>query len=72
MAPVAGVQLTAAQLAVRQRGAAKVVAGVSPASALPLAFAALDIVLIVLLPWLFWRKGRSAGDIDEPTTEQGA
>jgi phosphate transport system substrate-binding protein len=56
IAPVAGVTLTAAQLAARRATALKAIEQVTPPSSLPLALAMLDVVVVALCPWVIWRR----------------
>ena len=54
--PIQGLQLSAAQLAANRALAEKAVAPVKPASGLPLLLAALDLLVLVLCPWMIWRR----------------
>ena len=64
--PVAGLELTAAQLAARQQAALRAISAVQPASSTPLGLIALDVLVLVLCPWIIWHRRRSvagSGDV---------
>jgi ABC-type phosphate transport system substrate-binding protein len=70
--PQSGLVLTAAELAARKADALRAIAGLNPASSLPLAFVAIDLVCIALIPWMIWhRRERRPGDAPPAPTDQG-
>ncbi len=56
--PTAGLVLTAAELSARQAAALSAINRLQPASSSPLGWAALDVLVVALFPFLIWRGWR--------------
>jgi len=70
--PVAGVQLTATELAARRGLALKALGAVQPASSTPLLLAIIDILVIALCPWIIWHRRRSLPGRSAASTPEGS
>jgi phosphate transport system substrate-binding protein len=56
--PTSGIVLTAAELSARQAAALSAINRLQPASSSPLGWAALDVLVVALFPFLIWRGWR--------------
>jgi len=62
--PTGGDQLSAAAMAARRTAVSRAVNQIHPASSMPLAFAAVDAVVVAMVPWLLLRWRRRPGTND--------